>query len=159
MGFRRFSGGAPVGSSSACPGSFAEAAERPLYVAHNLLHLDVGNPSFGDVALVLTPSYARPMSLIEPVDTGNWESACNATATATAAAAAAAGATNAAATNAAAASPASARCGFPLPLNCSAWPERRQGTFGSLTHTLVANSELWNSGANYAVRMLAALAS
>ena len=67
MGFKPFSTPDPVGSAQ--PPSFAEAAERPLYVAHNMLGLSVGNPTFGDVSIVLKPSFAQPMALVEPVRT------------------------------------------------------------------------------------------
>lgn len=72
MGFRPFSDGKPVGRGSK-PVNLSEAIERPLYTTSNLLHIDIGSTIFGDVSMILTPSYAQPMALLEPVDTGNWE--------------------------------------------------------------------------------------
>jgi hypothetical protein len=60
----------PVGSKSNHPTTFEESTERPLYTTNNLLHLDTGNPTFGDVSLVMRPSYAQAMALISPLDTG-----------------------------------------------------------------------------------------
>ena len=148
MGFTPFDdrGGAPVGA--AAPPDFASASARPLYVAHNMLGLATGNPTFGDVAMVLRPSVVQPMALVAPVDTGNWEDACNATS----------GAANKPPGGASGPSHGPPKkppsCRFPFPLNCSAWSphapagavERQlQGVFGHLDHVLLANARLWES--------------
>ena len=73
MGFAPFDdrGGAPVGAAT--PPDFGAAAQRPLYVAHNMLGLATGNPTYGNVAMVLRPGIVQHMALVSPVDTGNWE--------------------------------------------------------------------------------------
>ena len=38
-----------------------------MYTTLNLLHLDGGNPLFGDVSMVVSPSYGHSMALIEPL--------------------------------------------------------------------------------------------
>ena len=63
--------------NGSCPASFAEAANRPIYVAFNQLKIDVGNPNFGDVSAVFRRGYVRNMTLIAAVDTGLWEMTCN----------------------------------------------------------------------------------
>lgn len=75
MGFCLFSGGLFVGN--VMPLILVEVVERLLYTTVNVLHLDTGNPGFGDVSMILRPGYAQPFALLEPVDTGNWEDSCN----------------------------------------------------------------------------------
>ena len=119
MGFKRFSGATPPGK--AFPPSRAEAAERPIYTTANMFRLNIGNPTFGDVSLILRPSVARPLALLSPLDTGNWEDHCNAS------------------------TPRPAQCThFPYAVDCSAW-DLTQGTFDHPEHTLLANALLWNS--------------
>ena len=117
MGFRPFSGNQTVG---ALPRTFAEAAERPLYTTANMLRLPTGDPTFGDVSVILTPSYAQPLALLEPVDTGNWQESCNVSDRPTG-------------------------CDrFPKRLDCSAWPApHAQGTYAHHMHTLLAHANLW----------------
>ena len=103
MGFRPFTGGS---SSHPVPATRSEAAERPTYTTVSMLRLATGNPTFGDVSVVFRPTYAQPLALLEPVDTGNWEEVCNRS------------------------SPPKPPIGcatFPYAVNCSAWAPRVQG--------------------------------
>jgi hypothetical protein len=61
------------------PLSFAAASSRLLYVALNLLRVDVGNPGFGNVTAVFSPSFWTDAVVAAPVDTGLWTMACNET--------------------------------------------------------------------------------
>lgn len=60
------------------PQSFGLAANRPAYTAVNTLRVDVGNPAFGNVALIWKRSLAAGASIVSPVDTGIVEFDCNA---------------------------------------------------------------------------------
>ena len=48
-----------------CPASFAEAADRPVYVALNWHRFDLGNPAFGDVGVVLRRVAASTDKILE----------------------------------------------------------------------------------------------
>jgi hypothetical protein len=74
---------------------------------------------------VFRPSYAQPLSLVEPVDTGNWEDACNSSHPLP--------------------PPAQRKCTYPYPLNCSQW-DRTQGTFAHMDHIILANARLLDGG-------------
>eukprot|EP00040_Diaphanoeca_grandis_P009079 m.47537 g.47537 ORF g.47537 m.47537 type:complete len:460 (-) comp20515_c0_seq1:62-1441(-) len=129
MGFRPFTGGHIIGNST--PPSFDEAAERPFYTTSNLLHIDAGDPTFGDVSMVVSPSYGWQMALIQPCDTGNWEDSCNVSS-----------------------GHQPQACHYPQPLNCSAW-DRQQGTYDHFSHILLANINMWDSGKNCTSNVLA----
>eukprot|EP00971_Amphidinium_carterae_P000586 11642-Amphidinium_carterae.1 len=58
------------------PASFAEASERPLYTAVNILRIGLGSAMFGDVSIVVDRDHARDARLFFPVDTGNWVDVC-----------------------------------------------------------------------------------
>ena len=100
-----------------CPASFAEASDRPLYVAFNALKLDVGNPHFGDVSAVFRRGYVANMTVISPVDTGLWEMSCNMS---------------------------GGHGHHHAPRNCSAWAPRTVGTLEHNRHLVLANTRFWN---------------
>lgn len=71
-GFQNFSTG------TCFPGTFLEATERPLYTMLNTQRVDVGNPSFGDIAVVWSRNFATPdATIVSPYDTGIWEFECD----------------------------------------------------------------------------------
>ncbi len=85
LGFRPFNNGSvedlaeivamkypPFGNGSTLPADYAEAAQRPVYGVVNLLHVDIGNGDFGDVAVVFNRSYADALAIVAPGDTGNF---------------------------------------------------------------------------------------
>lgn len=104
-GCRPFAGSGPT---------WKEAAERLIYIAHNMLRLDFGSlPGFGDVTAMFNTTLVRDMVLISPHDTGQYGMAClhegvpgNFT---------------------------------PPPLNCSAWPGQVLGTMDHLDHLILPN--------------------
>jgi hypothetical protein len=59
------------------PASLDEAAQRPVYTAFNDRLVDAGNPHFGDICMVFSPDYVRPMTIVAPMDTGLWVMLCN----------------------------------------------------------------------------------
>jgi hypothetical protein len=87
--------------------------------------LATGNPTFGDVSVVLRPNYAQPLALLEPLDTGNWEEVCNRSSPPV---------------------PPFGCATFPYAVNCSAWAPRVQGTFAHPEHIILANVDMWNGG-------------
>lgn len=60
------------------PGSYEEASGRAQYVALNMLRVDTGNPAFGNVTAVMSPSYWDAIAAA-PVDTGLYTFKCNET--------------------------------------------------------------------------------
>lgn len=93
------------------------------YTTIDLLHLAEGNDAFGDISLVFRPSYAQPLALLAPMDTGNWEDWCNTS------------------------SGGPAQCDhYPFAVNCTAW-DRSQGTFAHPEHVILANIRLWDGSA------------
>jgi hypothetical protein len=131
MGFHAFSGGQTVGNAT--PPSFAEAAERPTYTTANIRHDPMGDATFGDISMIFTPSYAQPLALLEPVDTGSFQEACNSTRP--------------------------TQCShYPFEMNCSGWPApHTQGTFSHPTHMLLANVHLWGACGDPLLRTFEAL--
>ena len=59
---------------------YAEAAERPVYTALNILRVDLGSANYGSVGVVFSRHAVDPMLLLAPVDTGSWELRCNSSA-------------------------------------------------------------------------------
>ncbi|CAJ1380615.1 unnamed protein product [Effrenium voratum] len=59
------------------PTSMAEARERSAYFLLNSLRVDEGSPLYGDVSVVLLPSFARRVSVLSPFDSGSWSGLCN----------------------------------------------------------------------------------
>lgn len=66
-----------VEGSGDLPATFALASDRPTYTALNLWRNSVGNPKFGPVSAVFSPSYTHNMTFVLPVDSGLWEGSCN----------------------------------------------------------------------------------
>lgn len=60
------------------PASWAEASSRLQYVAHNALRVDGGNPGFGRVLAVYSPSLWHGAVAAAPFDTGLYTMQCNA---------------------------------------------------------------------------------
>jgi len=57
--------------------TWSEAADRLIYVAHNMRQVDTGSlPTFGDVAAVFDYEYVRKSVLIAPMDTGIYWMKC-----------------------------------------------------------------------------------
>ena len=56
-----------------------QASSRLHYVALNMLRVDKGNPQFGRVAAVFSPSFWSDAVAATPVDSGLYEGWCNAT--------------------------------------------------------------------------------
>ena len=77
MGFRPFRNSSS-GAIVPRPQTFSAAADRPVYSALNLMHADVGNPLFGNVAVVFRREWATAQNtLVSPMDTGAWAEGCN----------------------------------------------------------------------------------
>ena len=60
----------PEFANGKTPSSLAEAAQRPVYTAFNSRMVDAGNQHFGDVSMVYSPDFVKPMTIIAPMDTG-----------------------------------------------------------------------------------------
>ena len=56
----------PFGGPYDEPLSFSAASSRLLYVALNLLRVDVGNPGFGNVTAVFAPSHRNSHAPVSP---------------------------------------------------------------------------------------------
>ena len=69
--------GMPEFSNGKMPSTLLEATQRPVYTAFNHRMIDAGNPHFGDVSMVYSPDFVRPMTIIAPMDTGMWTMSCN----------------------------------------------------------------------------------
>lgn len=110
--------------------TWEEAADRLIYVSHNLRQLDTGGaPIFGDVVVVFRNSYVQDMVLIAAVDTGIFEMTCN-------------------------------RSGLPNsshfpPLrpstSCAQWEPPVLGTLEHFDHSILANLGFWSSGFNTSI--------
>ena len=59
--------------------TWEQASSRLHYVALNMLRVDKGNPQFGRVAAVFSPSFWSDAVAATPVDSGLYEGWCNAT--------------------------------------------------------------------------------
>jgi hypothetical protein len=59
------------------PQTLVEAVARPVYAALNNRMIDVGTAGFGDVSVVFSPDYVRPMTILSPMDSGDWQATCN----------------------------------------------------------------------------------
>lgn len=59
------------------PRSMEEARERSVYFLTNSLRSDAGSPLYGDVSVVLKPSFAQATAIISPLDSGSWAGFCN----------------------------------------------------------------------------------
>ncbi|CAE7468245.1 unnamed protein product [Symbiodinium natans] len=94
--------------------TWTEAAERLIYIAHNMLRLDFGSlPGFGAATAVFNASRVQDMVLIAPHDTGQYGMGC-------------------------------LKEGIPgnfttPPLNCSSWPGQALGTLDHLDHLILPN--------------------
>eukprot|EP01050_Picozoa_sp_SAG11_P003653 SAG11_NODE_212_length_12275_cov_5.098308_9_plen_444_part_00 len=69
--------GMPEFANGRTPTSLEEAEQRPVYTAFNSRMVDAGNQHFGDVSMVYSPEFVRPMTIIAPMDTGMWTMTCN----------------------------------------------------------------------------------
>ena len=69
--------GLPEFKNGHTPANLEEAEQRPVYTAFNNRMVDAGNPMFGDVSMVFSPDFVRPMTIIAPMDTGLWVMQCN----------------------------------------------------------------------------------
>ena len=79
FGFPEFHNVSKVAGYAEKGPSLADAIERPIYAAWGNRKVDIGNPMFGPITAIFTPSYVRNMTLIAPIDTGAWEGECNTT--------------------------------------------------------------------------------
>ena len=61
------------------PLSFGAASSRLHYVALNLQRVDVGNPTFGNVTAIFSPSFLEDAVAAAPIDTGLYTMGCNET--------------------------------------------------------------------------------
>ena len=128
MQFPPFPGGKPPGNGT--PTTYMQSAQRPIYTLMNLLHLDVGNFVFGDVAIVFNRTYVDPLSLVAPSDTGNFVYRCLL------------GQEKSRSNR--------GSCHFPYPVNCRNWPNYTiLGTLSNITatmdHIILVNDALWSS--------------
>jgi len=106
------------------PASYGEASSRLQYVALNMLRVDVGNPVFGNVAAVFSPSLWRDAVAAAAVDSGMYTFCCNKTYMQT---------------------PGSLRVPcerMAAALHCSA-AEATPGVAGAMDHALLANHLMW----------------
>lgn len=116
MGFRPFTDA--TGHTLDHAGTFEQACERPVYMAMNLMRADLGNPLFGNMAVVIRNSWAAGKTLVSPLDTGAWvEGCCN--------------------------NCSESASSFPPPLNCSAY-DGALGTLEDFSHMIVANHGVWD---------------
>lgn len=75
-GMRPFSGSRSV-YHGRWPASYAEAGERPVYNSLNLMRVDMGVADLGPIALLLRRPFVENMTVLSPVDTGDFEDMCN----------------------------------------------------------------------------------
>jgi len=68
----------PFGGEHDLPTSWEQASSRLHYVALNMLRVDRGNPQFGRVAAVFSPSFWDDAVAATPVDSGLYQGWCNA---------------------------------------------------------------------------------
>lgn len=61
------------------PLTYEAASSRLLYIALNMLRVDVGNPGFGNVTAVFSPRFWRDAVVASPIDTGLFTMFCNET--------------------------------------------------------------------------------
>lgn len=61
------------------PLTYEGASSRLLYIALNMLRVDVGNPGFGNVTAVFAPSFTEDAVIASPLDTGLYTMFCNET--------------------------------------------------------------------------------
>ena len=59
------------------PTTYEAASSRLLYIALNTLRIDLGNPYFGNVSAIFSPSFWRDSVVAAPLDTGLWTMCCN----------------------------------------------------------------------------------
>jgi hypothetical protein len=78
FGFPEFHNLSEAGYTDGAP-TYDDAIQRPIYTDWSNRKVDVGNPMFGSVSAIFTPSFVRNMTLIAPIDTGAWEGECNTT--------------------------------------------------------------------------------
>lgn len=102
-----------------------EAADRMIYVAHNLRQLDSGSdPFFGDATAIFHKPYVQDMVLIAAVDTGFFEVSCNASATG------------------------SFPGPPPLKFDCDSWAPPIVGTLQHFDHVILSNLGVWAKAFN-----------
>jgi len=104
------------------PGSWEEASSRVQYVALNLLRLDAGNPSFGNVSAVMSPAFWRDAVAAAPMDSGIYTSQCNKTYLDT---------------------PGHQHIPVTFPVDCRHDPT--PGVAGAMDHALLNNHLFWNT--------------
>jgi len=94
--------------------TWKEAAERLIYIAHNMRRIDFASmPSFGDITAVFNTTHVQKMVLIAPYDTGQYGMSCKHV---------------------------GVPKGFPTPeLNCSSWRGEVLGTLEHLDHLILPN--------------------
>eukprot|EP01103_Thecamoeba_quadrilineata_P007464 TRINITY_DN1733_c0_g1_i1.p1 TRINITY_DN1733_c0_g1~~TRINITY_DN1733_c0_g1_i1.p1 ORF type:complete len:347 (-),score=27.20 TRINITY_DN1733_c0_g1_i1:438-1454(-) len=66
----------PFPQNISTPPTITEGQERPYYTAINIWDIDSGNPIFGGMGLVFFPDYAKPITFLNPMDTGIYEQCC-----------------------------------------------------------------------------------
>lgn len=71
FGFPEFHNLSEAGYQNTAP-TYADAIQRPIYTDWSNRKVDVGNPMFGPISAIFTPSFVRNMTLIAPIDTGAW---------------------------------------------------------------------------------------
>ncbi|CAE6913870.1 unnamed protein product [Symbiodinium sp. CCMP2456] len=103
--------------------TWPEAANRLIYVAHNMRRLDTGAPAaFGDITVVFNTSHVRKAVLITAYDSGWYAMSC---------------------VNREIVPKQPTR-----PLNCSAWPPSAVGTLDHFDHLILPNLQVpYNSSA------------
>eukprot|EP01103_Thecamoeba_quadrilineata_P012050 TRINITY_DN300_c0_g2_i1.p1 TRINITY_DN300_c0_g2~~TRINITY_DN300_c0_g2_i1.p1 ORF type:complete len:457 (-),score=34.51 TRINITY_DN300_c0_g2_i1:31-1401(-) len=101
------------------PPPFDEAIQRPYYTALNVWNVDAGNPIFGGLGTVFFPDYARPLTFLNPMDTGIYEMCCK-------------GLDHIKYTN----------LSCIMPLHCKAW-NGTQGTLEHFNHLILPAADLW----------------
>ena len=94
----------------------AQASERLLYGAVNLMKHMQGNPVFGGVSIVFDNTYIREHTLIAPTDTGTWGISCDP----------------------------SLPSYINVTLNCDAWPSQAVGTFDHWEHLALGHVVAWD---------------
>jgi hypothetical protein len=105
------------------PLTFAAASSRLLYVALNSLRVDLGNPNFGNVSAVFSPSFWTDAVIASAIDTGLWTMGCNKTYLAV---------------------NGSMHWHLPMKLDCGAADILPAGTHGAMDHVLLRNRQFWH---------------
>ena len=115
------------------PLTYAAASSRLLYIALNMLRADVGNPTFGNVTAVFSPSFWRDAIVAAPADSGLYTMFCNRTYMRT---------------------PGAVRPHFDPGISCNG-SDITAGSHGQIDHVLLNNFRFWRRFGDVLLRYFA----